>query len=164
MTTVYIGLGSNVGDRIEHLRYALSHLQNKKGLKILRTSALYQTAPLGYEDQEWFVNAVVEGETSLAPLQLLELLQSIETKMGRDTPFRWGPRNIDLDLLIFGKRIVDEPDLTVPHPLADQRRFVMEPLAELAPEGMHPTRHKTFQEILEELGAAQEIKKMEEKL
>ncbi len=161
MTIVYIGLGSNIGDRVGNIQRALAILKGKKPFSLLRVSSLYRTAPVGYEAQEWFANAVAEGETSLAPSALLELLQSIEKEMGRDTPFKWGPRNIDLDLLLYGNRIIHEANLTVPHPLADQRRFVMEPLAELAPEGMHPTTGTTFREILKQLGTNQFVERME---
>jgi 2-amino-4-hydroxy-6-hydroxymethyldihydropteridine diphosphokinase len=162
MKRVYIGLGSNVEDRIEGIRTASQRLRNSKGLKNIRCSSLYRTEPIGYEDQDWFVNAVVEAQTALAPLQLLDLLQSIEAKMERSTAFKWGPRNIDLDILFFGDRVIEEPDLTVPHPLVIERRFVLEPLSELAPEGVHPLQNKTFQELLDELGKAQGVEKMRE--
>jgi 2-amino-4-hydroxy-6-hydroxymethyldihydropteridine diphosphokinase len=162
MKQVYIGIGSNIEDRIQNIRTAIDRMKKSKGLKILRVSSFYKTEPMGYEEQDWFINAVAEGQTSLLPLHLLDLLQSIEEKMGRDTPFRWGPRNIDLDILFFGNQIIEEPDLTVPHPLLEQRRFVLEPLAELSPEGIHPLQHKTFQELLEELGTAQLVEKIQE--
>lgn len=161
MTIVYIGLGSNIGDRVGNIQHALAALQGKEAFSLLRVSSFYRTAPVGYEAQEWFANAVVEGQTSLAPSELLALLQTIEREMGRVTPFKWGPRNIDLDLLFFGDRIVVEEGLSVPHPLADQRRFVMEPLAELAPEGVHPRTGTTFREILKQLGTNQAVERME---
>jgi 2-amino-4-hydroxy-6-hydroxymethyldihydropteridine diphosphokinase len=163
MNPVYIGLGSNVGDSIQNIRTALNHMENASSLTILRVSSLYRTAPIGYEDQDWFINAAAECTTSLLPLLLLDLLQSIEQKMERSTPFKWGPRNIDLDILIFGSSIIKEPVLTIPHPLVEHRRFVLEPLAELAPGGIHPLLNKTFQGLLEELGTTQEIEKIQEK-
>jgi 2-amino-4-hydroxy-6-hydroxymethyldihydropteridine diphosphokinase len=161
MREVYIGLGSNVDDRIQNIRTALDTIQKSRGVKVLRTSSFFQTDPMGFEDQDWFINAAAELQTALLPLQLLDLLQSIEQKMERNTPFKWGPRNIDLDILFFGDRIVEEPDLTIPHPLVEMRRFVLEPLAELAPSGVHPLQKKTFQELLEELGVAQQVEKID---
>ncbi len=161
MTVVYIGLGSNIGNRIENIKRALALLNEKEAFTLLQTSSCYRTAPVGYEAQEWFANAVAAGETSLPPLELLKQLQSIEKEMGRKTLFKWGPRNIDLDLLFYGDRIVEERDLTVPHPFADQRRFVMEPLVEIMPEGVHPVLQITFREILDRLGTGQFVERME---
>ncbi len=162
MILVYIGLGSNIEDRVGNIRHALAALKGAESFSLLRVSSLYGTAPFGYEKQAWFANAVAEGKTSLAPLALLEQLQAIERKMGRDTPFKWGPRNIDLDLLFYGDRIIEEEGLSVPHPFADQRRFVMTPLAELAPRGVHPVTNRPFQEILEALGTDQFVERMDE--
>jgi len=161
MTTVYIGLGSNLDDPVENIRQALAALKSLESFSLLRVSSFYRTAPVGYEEQRWFVNAVAEGDTTLTPSSLLERLQRIERKMGRDTPFKWGPRNIDLDLLFYGDRVVEEDGLSVPHPLAGQRRFVMAPLTELAPEGVHPAEHRTFQSILKQLGTDQVVEKMD---
>jgi 2-amino-4-hydroxy-6-hydroxymethyldihydropteridine diphosphokinase len=161
MNVVYIGLGSNMDDRARNIRTAIEHMRNSKGLKVLRVSSFYRTEPMGYEDQDWFLNAAAEVQTSLLPLQVLDLLQSIEQKMERSTPVKWGPRNIDLDILFFGDKIVEEPDLTIPHPLVEQRRFVLEPLVELAPNGVHPIHKKTFQELLDELGTAQKVEKIQ---
>ncbi len=161
MKEVYIGLGSNVDDRAQNIRTALDYIQKSRGVKVLRTSSFFQTEPMGFEDQDWFINAAAEVQTALLPLQLLDLLQSIEQKMERNTPFKWGPRIIDLDILFFGDRVVEEPDLTIPHPLVEQRRFVLEPLAELAPSGIHPLQEKTFQELLEELGTDQQVEKID---
>lgn len=162
MNQVYIALGSNVGDRVQNLRTALDHMKKSKGLKVLQVSSFYRTEPMGYEDQDWFINAAAECSTSLLPLQLMYLLQSIEEKMERHTPFKWGPRSIDLDILFFGNRIIDEPELTVPHPLLEQRRFVLEPLAELAPDFVHPFEKKTVRELLDDLGTAQQVEKIQE--
>jgi len=162
MKPVYLGLGSNVGDPVAQIRKALERIRGAKGIRILRVSSLYRTEPQGETEQDWFVNAVAEVETSLLPLQLLDLLQEIETRMERNTPYRWGPRSIDLDILFFGNRIVEEPELTIPHPLVEQRRFVLEPLVELAPNGIHPLNGKTFQDLLEELGTAQQVERLAE--
>ena len=162
MNQAYIALGSNVGDRVQNLRTALDHMKKSKGLKVFQVSSFYRTEPMGYEDQDWFINAAAECSTSLLPLQLMYLLQSIEEKMERHTPFKWGPRSIDLDILFFGNRIIDEPELTVPHPLLEQRRFVLEPLAELAPDFVHPFGKKTVRELLDDLGTAQQVEKIQE--
>ena len=162
MNQAYIALGSNVGDRVQNLRTALDHMKKSKGLKVFQVSSFYRTEPMGYEDQDWFINAAAECSTSLLPLQLMYLLQSIEEKMERHTPFKWGPRSIDLDILFFGNRIIDEPELTVPHPLLEQRRFVLEPLAELAPDLVHPFEKKTVRELLDDLGTAQQVEKIQE--
>lgn len=157
MKEVYIGLGSNMGDRIAHVRRALSELDREPHISVSRVSSLFLTAPQGDEHQAWFVNAVAEVDTSLPPSRLLLRLQSLENRMGRKRTRHWGPRNIDLDLLFFGGQILDEPDLTLPHPRAAERRFVMAPLAELAPVGVHPILRKTFGELLRRLGDEQPI-------
>lgn len=157
MKAVYIGLGSNMGDRIGHVRRALFELDREPRIAVCRVSACFLTAPQGYERQAWFVNAVAEIETSLPPSHLLLRLQSIENRMGRKRRRHWGPRTIDLDLLFFGGQIIEEPHLTVPHPRAAERRFVMAPLAELAPAGVHPILKKTFAELLQRLGDEQPI-------
>ena len=162
MKPVYLGLGSNVGDPVAQIRKALERIRGTKGIRLLRVSSLYRTEPLGETDQDWFVNAVAEVETSLLPLQLLDRLQEIEERMERNTPYRWGPRSIDLDILFFGNRVVEEPELTIPHPLVEQRRFVLEPLVELAPDGVHPLHGKTFLELLEDLGTAQQVQRLAE--
>ncbi len=161
MNLVYIGMGSNLGDPVQNLKTALSHLQDVHGLDLLRISSFYRSAPVGYEDQDWFVNSVAEGETSRSPRDLLLVLQSIEKAMGRDKRFRWGPRNIDLDILFFAETVLEEQDLILPHPRADQRRFVLEPLVELAPDRIHPKSGKTFRTLLSELGNSQPVWKME---
>lgn len=157
MKPVYIGLGSNSGDRIKNIRKALSQLSKEAAVELLRVSSYYLTAPQGYENQAWFINAVAETETSLPPAELLELLQSIEARMGRRRLFRWGPRNIDLDILFFGSQRVDETNLIIPHPRAQDRRFVMEPLAELCPAGVDPVTNKTFSALLKALGDDQPV-------
>jgi 2-amino-4-hydroxy-6-hydroxymethyldihydropteridine diphosphokinase len=128
----YVALGANLGDREKNLRAALERL---KELGPLRVSAFRETDPVGVTDQPRFVNAVAELETALGARELLERLLEIERELGRDRSKeeRWGPRTIDLDLLLFGDDVIDEPGLTVPHPRLPERRFVLEPLHELAP-------------------------------
>jgi 2-amino-4-hydroxy-6-hydroxymethyldihydropteridine diphosphokinase len=128
MTVAYVGLGSNLGDREAQIRRAAELIGAR------RLSAIIETEPWGYEAQPRFLNAAAELETSLEPRQLLDQLLDVERQLGRERigP-RWGPRTIDLDLLVYGDRAIDEPGLTVPHPELAARRFVLEPLAELAP-------------------------------
>jgi 2-amino-4-hydroxy-6-hydroxymethyldihydropteridine diphosphokinase len=130
---VFVGLGSNLGDRELNLRQALERLED---LGPVRASSIRETDPVGVTDQPKFLNAAAELATDLSPAELLERLLEIERELGRDraTERRWGPRVIDLDLLVFGEEEIDEPGLTVPHPRLADRRFVLEPLCELAPE------------------------------
>ncbi len=128
MTLAYVGLGANLGDREATIRAAAALLGAR------RLSTIVETEPWGLEDQPRFLNAVAELETGLEPRELLERLLGLERQLGRErTGPRWGPRTIDLDLLVFGDRVVAEPGLTVPHPLLHERLFVLRPLAELAP-------------------------------
>jgi 2-amino-4-hydroxy-6-hydroxymethyldihydropteridine diphosphokinase len=163
MNRVYIGLGSNVGDRRGNIRRALELLGRVEGVSILGVSSLYETEPVGYEEQGRFINAAAEGETELTPHELLARLKGIERDMGRETPFRWGPRNIDLDLLFYGEEVVRTADLTIPHPSAEERLFVMEPLAELAPDGVHPVSGRTFREIADGLACGGGVEKLEDR-
>ena len=137
MTVAFIGLGSNLGDREENIREALERLSE---LGPLRASTVRETEPVGITDQPSFLNAAAEVETELSARGLLESLLAIERDLGRDRTAeqRWGPRTIDLDLLLYGEEVVDEPGLTVPHPRLAERRFVLEPLHELAPELVLP--------------------------
>jgi 2-amino-4-hydroxy-6-hydroxymethyldihydropteridine diphosphokinase len=143
----YLALGSNVGDREANLRDALERL-NTNEIRVTRRSSLYETAPQDMLDQPWFLNAVVEVETDLFPLQLLARAHSIEREMGRRRVTPRGPRNIDVDILFYGRAIIATPELEVPHPRMAQRRFVLEPLAEIAPDFRHPVTGKTANEML----------------
>jgi len=132
MPLVYIGLGSNLGDREATIRRAVELLEAAAGLEVVAVSSLSETDPVGYEDQPRFLNGAAALRTELAPRALLEQLQDVERQLGRDRSGpRFGPRTIDLDLLLYGEETVDEPDLQVPHPRLADRRFVLEPLAEL---------------------------------
>ena len=134
MTVAYIGLGANLGMREETLRRAVELLGAADGVDVLAVSQLRETEPVGVVDQPPFLNGAVAIETTLAPRELLDLLLEIERSLGRVREERWGPRTIDLDLLVYGNEVVDEPGLRVPHPHLHERRFALEPLAELAPE------------------------------
>jgi 2-amino-4-hydroxy-6-hydroxymethyldihydropteridine diphosphokinase len=137
MTTVYIGLGTNIGEREENLRAALQHLPDV-GVHIRRVSSVYETEPLDYLDQDWFLNAALEGATELDALDLLRALRVIESQMGSRKTIPKGPRLIDLDVLLYGNETLDTPELQVPHPRMLERRFVLVPLAEIAPTLRHP--------------------------
>jgi 2-amino-4-hydroxy-6-hydroxymethyldihydropteridine diphosphokinase len=144
---VYIALGSNLGDRAEHLRQAREQIA-APDLRVLRASSIYETAPRDVQDQPWFLNQVIECETDLFPRQLLARLQKIERMMGRKRTIAKGPREIDIDILLFGDAVVKAPELEVPHPRLAERRFVLEPLAELVPEKRLPGTRRTIREML----------------
>jgi 2-amino-4-hydroxy-6-hydroxymethyldihydropteridine diphosphokinase len=144
---VYIALGSNLDDRAEYLRQAREQLA-APDLRVQRASSIYETAPREVQDQPWFLNQVIECETELFPRQLLARLKKMERAMGRKRTFAKGPREIDLDILLFGDAVVKAPELEIPHPRLAERRFVLEPLAELAPEKKHPGTRRTVREML----------------
>jgi len=151
LKTAFLALGSNLGDREANLQIAVQHLEGEE-IRVLRRSSLYETAPQELLDQPWFLNAVVEVETSLFPMQLLARVREIERQMGRRRITPKGPRNIDIDILFYGRSRIATPELEVPHPRIAQRRFVLEPLAEIAPEFRHPLTGKTASEMLAALG------------
>ena len=134
MTTAFVGLGANLGAREETLRRAVELLGAADDVDVLAVSQLRETAPVGVVDQPAFLNGAVAIETARAPRDLLDLLLEIERSLGRVREERWGPRTIDLDLLVYGAEVVDEPGLRVPHPRLHERRFALEPLAELQPD------------------------------
>lgn len=136
MVTVCVGLGSNLGDRMGHLRRGVEGL--RKDVSVRAVSRVYETEPVGLTDQPAFLNAVLLGETTLSARALLELLQGVERAAGRVRTVRWGPRTLDLDLLLYGDRTIDEPDLQVPHPRLSQRSFALVPLLEIWPDARLP--------------------------
>jgi 2-amino-4-hydroxy-6-hydroxymethyldihydropteridine diphosphokinase len=144
---IYLSLGSNLGDRAGNLEQAIKGLP-EAGVRVLRSSSLYETEPVDYLDQPWFLNSVVEAETSLAPARLLEALQAIEHDLGSEKLIPRGPRLIDLDVLFYGDDIIHAAGITIPHPRLAQRRFVLVPLVELAPKLRHPVLQKTAAELL----------------
>ncbi len=148
-TIAYIALGSNMGDKTATCRKAIG-LLSRAG-RVTRVSSFYCTEPVGYAGQEDYVNAVVELETALSPLALLAACHVIEDELGRSRLVRWGPRTIDLDILLYGDRVVDDAELTIPHPLMATRGFVLIPLCEIAPQAVHPVLQKTVARLLQEL-------------
>jgi len=142
MTLAYVGLGANIGEPRAQLRTALDELNGLPETRMTASSSLYRSAPLGYTDQPEFLNAVAQIDTGLAPETLLERLQEIEQRHGRERPFAGAPRTLDLDLLLYGDRTIASARLTVPHPRMHERAFVLKPLAEIAPEAAIPGRGK----------------------
>lgn len=147
MKTAYLSLGSNLGDRAQNLEKALDHLE-LGGVHVARRSSLYETEPQELRDQPWFLNMVVEVETRLFPLQLLTRVLRIERDMGRERLVPKGPRIVDIDILLYGPHVVNVPQLQIPHPGLTARRFVLEPLVELAPHLRHPVLRKSMRELL----------------
>ncbi len=147
--TIYLSLGSNIGDREENLRAAMDELPHA-GVAITRVSSFYETEPMDLKEQPWFLNCVVEAETHFDPFMLLRALREIETKMGSKKLVAKGPRLMDIDILLYGTETIDTPELQVPHPRMHLRRFVLVPLAEIAPEAVYPGLKKTVKQLLEE--------------
>lgn len=148
MKVVYLGLGSNVGDREEHLRRAVDDLQ-ARDLRFRRASGLYETEPMGLREQRWFLNQVAEFETELLPLQLLQRIRRVEKRLGRRRVVVNGPRTIDIDILLHGNAVVRTAELEVPHPRYRERRFVLEPLAELNSALRDPETKQTVAAMLD---------------
>ena len=141
MTRAYVGLGANLGDRERTLRAAVDALVAEEGIEVVSVSTLRETEPVGVGEQPRFLNGAVELETTLTARELLDRLLAVEQRFGRvRIPGEHGPRTLDLDLLLYGDEVIDEPGLTVPHPRLHERRFVLEPLAELAPGLLVPGR------------------------
>jgi 2-amino-4-hydroxy-6-hydroxymethyldihydropteridine diphosphokinase len=147
----YLGLGANLGDPRQQLTEALERLNAAEEVEVTRVSTFYRNPPLGPEDQPWYVNAAARVRTRLGPEELLRLLQQVETALGRVRAERWGPRRLDLDLLLYNGEVIFAPDLVVPHPEMHRRAFVLAPLAEIAPQAWHPLLQKSAGDLLAEL-------------
>jgi 2-amino-4-hydroxy-6-hydroxymethyldihydropteridine diphosphokinase len=148
LKTIYLSMGSNIGDREAHLRAAIEQLASDE-LRILRVSPIYETEPLEVKDQRWFLNLVVEAETSLFPMRLLTRVRRVERELGRVRTTAKGPRTIDIDILLYESNVVHTPKLEIPHPRMAVRRFVLAPLADLDPDVRHPRSGKTVKEMLD---------------
>jgi 2-amino-4-hydroxy-6-hydroxymethyldihydropteridine diphosphokinase len=156
--TAYLSLGSNLGDRAANLSAAVEQLTVAG--RLIAVSALYETQPVDVPNQPWFLNSVAAIETDMTPKELLQLALRVEAAMGRMRLSEKGARKIDIDVVLFGDRVVNEPGLKIPHPAMHQRRFVLEPLAEIAPEARHPELGKTARELLAALGAEQRVQRL----
>ncbi|MBI3089418.1 MAG: 2-amino-4-hydroxy-6-hydroxymethyldihydropteridine diphosphokinase [Candidatus Tectomicrobia bacterium] len=159
---VYIGLGSNLGDAAANCRRAVRELGRSEGIRVLRASRWYRSEPVGGVEQDWFVNGVVAARTTLEPLALLAALKELERRLGRVPGPRWGPRRIDLDLLLYGERLIDTAELIVPHAALHERRFVLLPLCDLAPDLTHPLLGLPMRELLRRLPAGQVVELLTE--
>jgi 2-amino-4-hydroxy-6-hydroxymethyldihydropteridine diphosphokinase len=157
----YISLGSNLGLREQHLNDAQAQLAASG--TVFAASSLYETEPVEFTEQPWFVNCVVGLETGMSPRELLNALLAIEHTMGRQRTQLKGPRKIDLDILLFAGEVIHEPGLVIPHPALAQRRFVLEPLAEIAPDVVHPVLGKSMRQLKAELPDGQIVRKMDAK-
>jgi 2-amino-4-hydroxy-6-hydroxymethyldihydropteridine diphosphokinase len=155
----YLSLGSNLGSREQNLRGAIRRISALG--RVDAVSSFYETEPVEFTDQPWFLNCVMALETTAEPVQLIHELLRIEQEMGRQRVLKKGPRSIDIDILLFGDAVVNTPELTIPHPEMARRRFVLEPLAEIAPELLHPISQKTVMQLLAELPPGQRVQKHE---
>lgn len=147
---VFIGLGSNVGDREEYIEQASFLINKIKGAEVIKRSSNYETEPEGDSEQPNFINAVIEIKTEIPPEKLIDEFNQIENALGREREVEWGPRTIDIDILLYGNAIISSDRLQIPHPLMHERLFVLKPLKEIAPSLVHPALEKTINELYEE--------------
>jgi len=152
----FVSLGSNIGDREENVLTAIRALQDER-TSLVAASHLYETEPIDLEDQPWFINAVAELSTTRTPRELLKRSHQVEQSLGRERDVRFGPRTIDIDLLLYGSEILSEPDLAIPHPRMTERRFVLVPLVELAPNLVDPRSGDSFADVLERLDEGKKV-------
>ena len=156
---VFIGIGANLGSVRENFAHAVRSIE--KCARLVAVSSLYESEPVGLEDQPKFTNAVVKVETELSPFELLDRLKAIEKDIGRKKTVRWGPRVIDLDIIFYEDFVINTDSLVIPHPRAHERRFVLEPLLEIEPSAWHPAKNMSVRDICSELADSQVISKME---
>jgi len=159
MSRVFIGLGSNLGERVKYLQRALAELEKLPQTTVNKFSSVYETEPVGVKEQPKFLNMVAELDTQLRPDDLIHELQEIEHRVGRTFSEHWGPREIDLDLLYYGGEMLNETSLQVPHPEISNRRFVLVPLKEIAAEFQDPLRHLSVEELLQQCSDTSSVRK-----
>lgn len=147
---IYVALSSNLGDRLANIRKAIE-LMKEERIEIIEESSIYETEPVGYREQGWFLNSVVKGRTEFSPGRLWKRLEKIEKSMGRESEIKWGPRIIDLDILFYENKILNGKQLQIPHSELHKRKFVLVPLEEIALELVHPVLKKTISELLRDL-------------
>ena len=157
----YIGIGSNIGDKIHQCEKAISEILKIDRHILLAKSSFFKTQPIGYTDQDWFVNGVIKIETDLEPPDLLRALKDIESRLGRRETFQWGPRQIDLDILFFDDKEIQLGELQVPHPRLHERQFVLIPIVEIDQGLIHPILKKTVGELLKNLREDQGVEKIQ---
>lgn len=162
--TAYLGIGTNIGNRLKWIEQAIESLQATEGINVSRISKVYETSPVDYLDQPDFYNLVCEIQTDLTPLQLLYQVQQIEQKLKRVRKIRFGPRTIDIDILLYDEQIIQKPELTIPHPRMQNRAFVLIPLFELAPSMVIPSIQQPIAALLEQLPTDQIVRKADEQL
>jgi 2-amino-4-hydroxy-6-hydroxymethyldihydropteridine diphosphokinase len=156
MAIAYLSLGSNLGNREANIKSALKMMGQK--VRIVKVSSLYETEPVGYKDQPWFLNCACSAETDLAPHALLKFVKAIERKLGRKPTFRFGPRVIDIDILFYDDLILDSPDLIIPHHRLAERAFVLVPLTEIAPGLIHPLLDQTIEDLLQRVERLEKVR------
>jgi 2-amino-4-hydroxy-6-hydroxymethyldihydropteridine diphosphokinase len=157
----YIGIGSNLGDKVRQCEKAIFELLKIDGHVLLAQSSFYKTKPIGFTRQDWFINSVIKIKTDLEPKELLRELKEVEAQLGRRTTFRWGPRTIDLDILLFDNAEVRTEELQIPHPSMQERQFVLLPLIEIDPDLVHPVLKKTVKTLSEEIEEDQGVVKLD---
>ena len=144
----YLGLGSNIGERISYIQRVITELNDSRNINILKESSIYETEPWGNIDQDNYLNSVLKIETDLGPMELLLKLKSLEKKIGRSESKKWSEREIDIDILFYGDLVIQNENIKIPHSLIEERKFVLVPLAEIAPEFIHPVLNKSAVQLL----------------
>ena len=159
MAIAYLCLGSNIGDKVTYLQQAVKMLTATGMVTVVRSSAFYETEPWGNKDQEWFINAVIEAKTTFSATELLHHCQQVEQMLGRirEGVPRWGERTIDIDILLYGREVINLPELIIPHPRMHERAFVLVPMLELVPLLKHPILNKSILELHEALSAPEDV-------